>query len=50
MTLWWQSGSKNDFLFFIRGEFVEAVLAEVGPVVVGGTVGGNRQGSLGLIE
>ena len=50
MTLWWQSGSKNDFLFFIRGEFVEAVLAQVGPVVVGGAVGGDGEGGLLFVE
>ena len=37
-------------LLLIGGEFVEAVLAEVGPVVVGGAVGGDGEGGLDLVE
>ncbi len=37
-------------LLLIGGEFVEAVLAEVGPVVVGGAVGGDGEGGLDFVE
>ena len=37
-------------LLLIGGEFVEAVLAEVGPVVVGGAVGGDGEGGLLFVE
>lgn len=48
--IWRKNNGQIWVLFLIRGELVEAVLAEVGPVVVGGAVGCDGEGGLFLVE